>query len=265
MDKMYTLQELSKSTFIPFSEEMVQFNTLDVSSIIKDPNELFLNFYKQFAFVSIPKSYFDWIEKLLTEYNIKCQDKFVTLLCSFQFVYLPHMDKQLDIPLVKDFNEEHNEWELFFNVLEEYLIKDNFDYKNISFQFESKKKHSINNYWVNKDIYEAIAVGFGITKDNFFERKKEILNDTLKLNLNKSDKYILSILVQTLSSLWSIEGKIQNIHLRFIGFFLNLAGVKVSNDNQPIEIFDSLEDNLKHVEVKNVRHYYNGRTKYFHK
>ncbi len=205
------------------------------------------------------------LEGLLRLNNVDVSlEEFITIGCSLQYQYILGLQMNQMSDLVNDFDEEKKDYESFLNIIERFLFSDNHrNLHSILFKYNLNQTTKINNFFIVRDIYESICIGYGINKDNFHERKAQILSMTNQILLSKLGEKIKTDYAQKLYYL--IEPKFSKDAdiFRYIGAFFHIFQVP-TNRNQPIELYDDISETLKSIDIKNFRHYINGRLKLLH-
>lgn len=191
-------------------------------------------------------------------------EEFITIGCAFQYLYHMNIEMDSEDQLVLDFDTEKKDYEVLLDTLEQFLFA--VDYKSlhsISFKFNQDKTTSVKNFFIVRDVYEAICLGYGLTKENFHDKKVEILSKTNQFLISKFGEKIKMEFVQILYNLLRARFLKNSDALRFIGVLCHIFQVP-TNNNQGIELYDDLSNTLKTIDLKNLRHYLNGRLKLLH-
>ncbi|MCF6308657.1 MAG: hypothetical protein L3J09_12000 [Flavobacteriaceae bacterium] len=193
------------------------------------------------------------LEELLIKYSLEeklCS--MISFICSLNYTYTLFNGIKVDsAKLLGDFQNEKKDLEILLDLIEDYLGDKN--KKGIdSLLFKFNPTVTINNYFVIKQLLDAAIIGMEITKDNFQTRKKELLDNCGSFNYKKGRRYVLSTIIKPFYEYLTDLGSNQSDALKFIGVILHLSDIR-SNKNEPIELFDSLSDNLDDIEIKNLR------------
>jgi len=193
-------------------------------------------------------------------------DEFITIGCALQSQWNDGLRMYEDDDLLNDFDLEKENYKSFLDILEKFLFAENHkDLHSVSFKFNSTGTIKVNNFFVLRDLYESICLGYDINKDNFQERKVEILSMANQVKLPKLAEKIKTdyakALYCVLESKFSKDADI----LRFIGVFFHVFQVPTNNNAQTREIlFDDISSTLGSIDIKNLRHYIVGRPSFLH-
>lgn len=211
--------------------------------------------------LSIPQNIFHLLIELLKNYQLEEQlSDFVKVLAISQKLYYQkaeHLEKS--DKLSEDFLNLTKDLSELFDVIKQFLFSDSRLYLK-SIYFKNKTNSSVvGNFFVVSDIYSSIIEYYGFTKENFEERKTEILSmEDVSHLVDDSELFKTKIIRYLFNLLLDKDFKKSEI-LRFIGVFLHLSQIQ-SNNNQELLIYQTLSDNLKAVDTKNLNHYI-GRKK----
>jgi hypothetical protein len=192
-------------------------------------------------------------------------EQFITIGCALQAQWNSALTIYEDDDLVKDFDLEKENYEVLFDVLEKFLFTENHkDLHSLSFKSLSNGTTTIKNFFILRDLYEAICLGYGISKENFEERKAEILSMTNHVKLSKQGEKIKTDYARALYN--TIESKFtkEADRLRFIGTFFHIFQVPTNNSQTRDLLYDDISGTLKSIDIKNFRHYLTNRPSTFH-
>lgn len=192
-------------------------------------------------------------------------EQFMTIGCALQAQWNSALTIYEDDDLVKNFDLEKESYQALFDVLEKFLFAENHkDLYSLSFKSLSNGTTTIKNFFVLRDLYEAICLGYGITKENFEERKAEILLMTNQIKLPKLGEKIkidyTRALYDSIESKFSKDAEI----LKFIGAFFHIFQVPTNNSQTLELLYDNISDTLESIDIKNFRHYLTHRPSIFH-
>lgn len=222
------------------------------------------SFSKPIKTISLPQQIKNKFEQLFCKYQIS---EFSNQLISFgavlQSTYINNIH-DTDDPLLRDFDLESKELEKLLDCLENFIFEKNRkDLYSIQFTFQRNKPISLKNYFVVSDIYSAICQGFDISKENFAERKIELLSKTNQFKVHLHSEYTKSVGIQFLFEILNENIKI-NSKLRFVGAFLSLCFITTNNKNLEFNNSSNLEDLLKSIDLHNLNHYIKRPKNYLH-
>lgn len=209
-----------------------------------------------YTLFSLPQNIFRLLTELLEEYELsEYLPDFTKVLAISQKLYnqkAEHLEKSDQ--LSEDFLDLTKDLSELFDILKQYLISDNKSYiKSVYFKNKTKS-YSIGNFFVVSDIYSSIVEYYGFTKENFKERKAELLDaEDISHLINDSELFKTKLIRYLFNILFDKEFN-KSETLRFIGLFLHLSQIK-SNNNQEILIYQNLSDNLESIDIKNLNHY----------
>ncbi|SFD37656.1 hypothetical protein [Flavobacterium phragmitis] len=191
--------------------------------------------------------------------------QFITIGCALQSQWNSALTMYEDDDLVRDFDLEKENYKSLFDVLEKFLFAENYrDLHSLSFKSSFSGTTTVNNFFVLRDLYEAICLGYDIKKENFEERKAEILSMTNQVRLPKLGEKIKIDYARTLYN--AIESKFDKgaDTLRFIGAFFHIFQVPTNNSQTLELLYDNISDTLESIDIKNFRHYLTHRPSIFH-
>ena len=216
-----------------------------------------------FTKVSIPKKIYSLLNELLSHYGLSDSlDDFTSLLVYCQYHYTSSKQEVFN-SMSEDFISERKDLGVFMEILEEYLFASNYNYLNtVSFRFKgSRGAVSIDNIFIVKEIYQSIINGYGLTKENFKERKQKILSSSEVKNTKSIEnpaEWFKKQVIVTIHQYLTDKGFIQSQSLQLIDAFLTLCQIK-SNNNKKVsfEIASNLKDLIKDANIKNLLHYIN--------
>ena len=228
--------------------EIVEFNLFN-----HNLEEYFKSFSSKYNKTHFSSKKHQILEELLIQYSL--EDKLcsmISFICSLNYTYTLFNDNKVDSPkLLDDFQNEKKDLEILLDLIEDYLGDEN--KKGIdSLLFKFNPTVTINNYFVIKQLLDAAIIGMEITKDNFQTRKIELLDNCSSFNYKKRGDYVLSNIIKPFHEYLTDLDSNQSNALEFIGVILHLSDIR-SNKKEPIELFDSLSDNLKYIDIKNLR------------
>ncbi|PHQ30886.1 hypothetical protein [Leeuwenhoekiella nanhaiensis] len=215
--------------------------------------KFFINSYDIFQ---IPEDIDSKIEELLQNFSIgELKRELLIYGCSLQSQFAENYNILKD-DLLEDFDLEYKEFKKLLAVLRSYLFADNLkNLPTITFKTFSEGNVNIKNFFVIKDIYEAICEGFDLKKENFEERSRNLLEMTNRIKVEKYSEKVKVDFIRCLYDFLTSLG-FENVNaLKFIGVFFKLFQIQLNNNEDELEIYDNLEDNLKSIDLKNLTHY----------
>ncbi|WP_294333528.1 hypothetical protein [uncultured Chryseobacterium sp.] len=210
--------------------------------------------FKQF---SIPSNILKLLGELVKLYNLEIfSSDFITLLAFTQNTYF-NENKHLSIinSMDEDYLNLSKNLSSLFDILEEYLFSNNYNYlKSIYFKNKNGNNLTVDNFFVVQDIYSSIIHYYGFNKDNFSSKRMQILEDESTVQFkNTSESYKKQFIKRLYSFLIDQDLK-KSDSLRFIGVFLHFTQIQ-SNNKYPIEIYDTLKENIESIDLKNLYNY----------
>lgn len=244
-----------------------QFSVCDVifENLPDEIKKLIKPFCLEYQTIKIPNFNKNLLAELLQlntlDYSL---DEFITIGCSLQYQFDFAFNINEDEALLTDFDAEKTDYKSLLNILERFLFAENHkDLHSIMFKFNQSDTTKINNFFIVRDVFEAICIGYGINKDNFQERKAEILAMTNQVILSKSAEKVKVDYAQILYFLIELNFSKEADILRFLGTLFHIFQVP-TNKNSPIELYDEISETMKSIDIKNFIHYINGRFKLLH-
>ncbi|WP_321826266.1 hypothetical protein [Maribacter dokdonensis] len=266
MEKLdYTIKKyVGNSDYVDFDISLedislsINLNPSQLHFLEPEMNGNLINFEK----VSLPTSSYNNLKSLLNHFNLSEQlELFVLLLANTQHYYLLYSEKVSD-SMMEDFMEEKKEMVKFLSVLEKSLFYGGSQTHSISFKFK-EETITIKNNFIQSDIYRVLLNQFDISKENFRERKEELLNSSSRFRFEKGGEYVKSVVVQYISNLFRIYASTigQNQLLRFSGVFLHIAEIP-SNNNLDEVVVGDIDNALRLIDYTNMRHYLKPRTSF---
>lgn len=211
----------------------------------------------KFTQFSIPSNILELLRELVKLYNLEIfSSDFITLLAFTQNTYFNESEH---LSIINSMDEDYlnlsKNLSSLFDILEEYLFSNNYNYlKSIYFKNKNGNNLTVDNFFVVQDIYSSIIHYYGFNKDNFTSKKLQILEDESTVQYkNTSETYKKQFIKQLYSFLIDRDLK-KSDSLRFIGAFLHFAQIQ-SNNKYPVEIYDTLKENIDSIDLKNLNNY----------
>lgn len=211
------------------------------------------SFTEHHSKVGLPKIVEQKLSDLLDIYDLlNLKIHFITLISALQKTYSCTDDFDSETSEIESFFlSAPKDWEKVFDSLELFLFPDTdiSSLKSISFKNKSPKKSiTVDNTFIINDLYSAICIGLNITRDNFIERKQELVSRKI-FNYNKQDSFLRALIIQELYNFLSSSIKGKNEKLRFITLIIKLAQIdpnpNSSTNSHPINYSNTIEDILK--------------------
>jgi hypothetical protein len=232
----------------------------------------FDQFLEKYDSILVPKDIYVLSKQLLEKYKFTyTTSEFISLLAAVQDHYLTFAEQDHTQTIFKDFETEDKDWNSLFTMIEAYLFRENSEHDFSSINFSSVKRvvnnsgrliplsntASITNTFVVNDIYDALCKAWNITRENFFEKKKEFLKGTNKYAFSQAATSIKIEFTQVLNNL-IFPAVIQNKNEknRCIGFILNLAQMSyyIKKEDLELNLDQDLSFNLDLIAHQNVEH-----------
>ena len=211
-------------------------------------------FSEEFNSVNMPKQNYNILFKLLE--TIGCENqitKFITIGCCLQSYY-SKFHFWANQELFKEADRYNNEKDNLLKVLEEYLRHPDMEkVHSISFKFNREPTVSIKNKFVLLELFQAITDGYGITWDNFNE-----VNNPDSRNRLLATKSHEKIKIEFIKSFYNLIFPYYNSDsntLKFIGAFMYIFNVPINTEESEIELYSNIDDLLKSINIKSLKHY----------
>lgn len=222
-------------------------------------NSSFLvSFKSNYSSISILNKTTELIDNLLKCYHL--EDKklgFYVLVCSIQNEYIKYFEIPFDTKdeMSADFQNLHNEVSELLDILYTYL-RDANSIQKIS--FKSNTSVAFKNLFIIRDVSNALIKLYGLTLDNFKQKKQEILDDYTTYNLSKLDEKFKFETILGLHDFIIREKpsntKISNKNLRFVGSILHLSQISINAKSHEIILTD-LKNLVSPSDINNLRNY----------
>lgn len=241
---LFSIKSLNSSTLLPFLKIIMNYEL----------DNIFEKFKENYEKIRIPIKTKNLIDDLLVANSIdNLKTEFYFIACVLQEKYISCFERknELSQPLVRDYQDRSIDLNLLLDVIHDKLID-----KAIvaSISFKVKNTRTISNFFVVNDLLGIIIEGYGITLENFEQRKKELLKNTNSFLFEKRDEFWKFVFAKGLynfiSPVRSIGDKIKNEHIRFVGQFLHIAQIPVNKTNFEISDTNELEEILSVEEIK---------------
>lgn len=247
-------------------DERIRCYEYDVTTRIElstELNHLTSPFNKSFSLAVIPIEMDSLLEELLREFNLLIyKPQFLIIGFSLQKIYSDNFNIQKD-NLSSDFENENEDYLKLLDILREYLFaQDKNHLHSISFKYNTGITQPIKNFFAVDTIYEAMCIGLDINKENFDERKIDLLSKCNNYKVEKYPEKIKTEFIQAIYNYIKPSFDTDNTSLRFIGCFLNIFQVPSNNKEHEINNNQSIAEMLSSLALTNLRHYINRPPSY---
>lgn len=241
---LFGVESLNSSSILPFLKIIRNYEV----------DNIFEKFIENYEEIRIPTKTKSLIDDLLATNGINDLNvDFYLIACILQEKYISCFERknELNQPLVRDFQDRSTDLNVLLDVIYDKLI-----HKPLvtSISFKGKTTRTISNFFVVNDLLGIIIEAYGITLENFDQRKKELLKNTNSFLFEKRDEFWKFIfakgLYDFLSPVKSIGDKVKNEHIRFVGQFLHIAQIPVNKTSFEISDTNELEEILSLEEIK---------------
>lgn len=259
-DSIYIFKQLQNDVYLDCENDLIEFSFKEFSIF----NSADFNYPFTYSSYKIPKGTLSLIEELLTYKKfdlIKYKNEFVYLLVYCQAMFLEIREIYSD-EVILDFQDEDNDYENLFNILEEYLFSTKKPH-SISFKFneETSIVNTIKNKDVVNDVFKSICYNLQINKENFFQVKETKLKESSHIKYGKGGEYIKQIIVNVLVEFLKLhldKKTSDSTIFRFCGCFLHLCQIPYNSVEKEI-LLSSIENEFKTIEPQYISHIYNKR------
>ena len=197
-------------------------------------------------------------ETLLVHYKLcHLKDLLINIAVNLQFAFITN-EEIYDDKIIDDFVREDSEYKKLLNIIEEYLFNTDNKLQSISVNFSKKTIPTalFKNEYLLDEIMLLIINNLGITKDNFFQRRDEILIGMTHVRKGYGGEFIRSEFVSNFFNFLqkSIPYESAAELLRFIGCFLHICEIPYHSIVSEIQI-NSIDDELKSIDIQYMKHY----------
>lgn len=270
-NKVYNWRKFTNNKFMSLvgSEENVNEYNLAEQIVPESPfyefSKVFITEYRSFR---MPSNIESKLDELLAIHNLSDLKRvFLITGVSLQKQYLDDFDVNKD-DLLNDFDVQYKELQELLVVLKNYLFADKYDLNsspNITFKPLTSKTVTIKNFFVKIDIYETLCLGYSLTKENFEERSKEIMEATNRLKVDRYSEKVKFDFFHILYKYLTEERSLQRADaLRFIGNYFLFFQIRIKSTSTEIELYEDIKDNLEDSDIKNLNHYLTRLPKLYH-
>ncbi len=268
MDNIYILKKIIDGELKPMDNP-------EMEVII--PNEVKLDFsghsseagiswhLSQVDILKLDKISYDYLVLLLEHFGVKQHiGVFLNIIPEIQDNYNLYAES-LDTAIFNDFVTEQNDVKVLFDFFESYLKRNKDSNMKIVFKIDKYKPYSISNFFLTEEILSNLLKIYGITYDNFDQRKREVLqNFEHQFQFDKGAEVVIMIVIKTIVKYLKEEIPLisQRDCLRFAGVFLHIC--QIPTDNKADIAFQeySIKDYLGLIYHQRLLHLYNQRKVY---
>lgn len=206
----------------------------------------------------IPQKTLELLNGLLEIYSAdEFKEEFTSLLVFVQSMYIDYDDIYSD-ELIPMFIEKDKEYQNLLDIIEQHFFFKKNKLQSVRFGFlkSDTKTSTIKNSEVTDFIINSICKSLDIDKDNFHERKNEILEDSTLIKPNKGGDYVRMLLVKSLFDFLKthIQNTSENHRLKFCGCFLHLCQIPYHQKITEIQVED-IENELGLIEPSVLRNF----------
>lgn len=253
-ENIYIFKEFTNNGYINYTNKIV---SVPFKPLIHF-NNLSYKYIHNITSSLIPEDTLKLLKQLVEYYNVEdFIDEFTSLMIFSQSMYIEYYEISSD-ELINIFIEEDKEYLNLLNIIEQYLFVEKNKLQSITFKFQQKdpKISPINDNIVLGTILKSICQSLVIDKDNFKERKNEIVASTEIIKPNKGGDYIRMVVVKSLFHFLKskINFKSDSYLLRFCGYFLHLCQIPYNQKITEIQI-ENLQDGLDIIEPSVIRNF----------
>ena len=183
-NKQYQLQIFESNKYVPFSDKGVRLETASLKIFGDGLIDEIKNFTNDYSQISVPQEVLTILEDLLDKFSLnKHKSEFLTLICATQSAYILYLNDNKDLEMITDFVHEKKNFQNLLNVLGKYLLaEDRNILHSISFKYKKGATIPIKNFFIINDIYSKLCKTYGLTKENFYIQREELL-----INYNNFD------------------------------------------------------------------------------
>jgi len=262
-DKKYKQEDLHSLVSFHFTECNVDFLKTFIAP------EDYAGFKNQYTGFTISNPSKSRIDSLITEFNLKVNNADFYLLSAFiQYRFINALktaDVDLKPPLMEDFQNERKDFNILLKVLEDYL-NGHGNHKLHSILLKGEKPSKISNNFVIRDMLRILSEHYGLTKENFETRSKELLNQknpTKLKHISDAFKYKIShSLLDYISSVTNTPKKTAK-SLHFALSFLHNSQIPLNKEKfEILPPHEKTGNTYDPDELKHFRRFLNQRAPY---
>ncbi|EQB92822.1 hypothetical protein [Elizabethkingia anophelis] len=241
-ESTYIFKKFENTSYIDCTENLVSVTYIPLVHF-KELEDSFTSHYTKFL---IPQTVLTLLNDLLIRFEISAyKDELTSLMALSQDAYLTFTEIHSD-SLIPDFIKEDTDYGTLLKVIEEYFFNNKVALSSISFKFSKTdvKTQTISHSNVTNHIIKALCNDLGIDKKNFYERQKEIIENSTMIKPDKGGDYARILIVQKLHSFLKSQTNnySENQLLQFCGYFLHLCQIPYHQKEDEIC--------LKHIKLK---------------
>ncbi len=268
---VYTYRIFQDNSFTTPSSEILEISTEPYKLLKNSLFDSIRDFPTTFNKIRIPAETHQFLIKLLVNYNLSAfLGEFATFVSAVQQQYITYMEVDFDNVLFKDFQDERLDLVKLLEVLEKYVFEENklwigslklniIKEEEISGQLKWMPGGSVNidNFFVVDTILSAICDGLELKRDNFEEKKLQLLegsNSFLYQQASQTLKKNVATFLYNLLRDSSIKG--HNELCKFIGLILHLCQIpiKIKDESIEIDFEQDVKYNLRSIPFRNISH-----------
>ena len=257
---VYILKKyIDKQNYSEFTEDLVEQNIEPLQNItfLEHNNSSFRK-------IKLPNTSLQALDFILNKFELsKFKEEFLSLISLTQNLYLTYLEIYSD-ELINDFKDEKKELQNFLNIIEEYLNNGKKSIHSISFKFNTENFNPIKNKFLLEDLFKSLLINFDINRDNFLQRKQELLLQSETIKHKKGGEFVKSELVKSLAVF--LKSNVSNISeitaLRFCDYFLHICQIQSNNNDEEI-VLENYEDDFNGIDYQNLKHFLTNRANFY--
>lgn len=214
------------------------------------------NFISSYDAIQISKKHKKLIDDLLKSYSLtSLQDEFYILAAIIQKEYIHYYEnpKDLNEPLVKDFQEASKNIKVLFEILKEKLNNGNSLIKSASFNLGKNK--TIKNFFIVEEILDILISSYGLTLDNFDLVLTDNIERYLNISMKKFDEYYKWLCINGFYNFIKSKthnNKIESYNLKFVIIFLQISQIPVNPKHFEVPDSNNIKNYFDDVLIKYV-------------
>jgi len=254
VENTYIFKKFENNSYSDYTENLV--------TVSYQPLLYFTDLEDKYNFIyttsQIPERTLELLNELLEYYHAnQFRDEFTSLLVFLQSMYIDFEETFCE-ELIETFVEEDKEYNNLLNIIEKYLFVENNKLQAITFKFFQNDVNisPIKNPIVIEDIFKSICKNLEIDKNNFYEKKNEITEDSKLIRQDKGGDHVRMLVVNALFNFLksNIIYKSESQLLKFCGYFLHLCQIPYNQKITEIQI-ENLQDGLDSIEPPILRNF----------
>lgn len=191
-----------------------------------------LNEYISFPYSKffVPEYKIKALRQLLIDNGLMSfENEILSFLIHAQYMYI-EFDENYKDDLIEEFIRDDEGYKKLLNMIENYFFSEKNELVSIRFNFFTKSSSiTVKGLEVLTNILNLITKSLDINKENFYERKSQIINDSKIILPNKGGRHAISKIIKTLFQYFKSKTTLsENDILNMIGDLLIIAEI----DNQ---------------------------------